>query len=101
VQLVGDSAIERASARNGDLKAAMWHILEKLPEPKLVWLKALAIAVVKDHSRTRLAMSRYLGISYRSATHQEKGDWWHKAKMIDDIIDETRGLAIAADGGGT
>jgi len=67
VQVVGDSAIKEAMAPNVDALSAMMKLLKKLPQPRLVWIKALAMLAaleVCDNEKTDAA--DYLGVSFRS-----------------------------------
>lgn len=65
VQIVGDSAIEKAIKWDGTTRAAMQHLLESLPEPKLKWLRTLAIDVVRE-GRTAREAAKLLGLTERS-----------------------------------
>jgi len=62
-QIVGDSAIEKATAENGDVKNAMRYILTCLPKPKLQWLRFLTIAVLLEDGVPYREVAKELGIA--------------------------------------
>lgn len=72
INVIGDSALDKVAAEDGDIKSALRHILSVLPEPKIFWLKVLAMAVMledENGTHTRGAIERAaksLGISYRN-----------------------------------
>jgi hypothetical protein len=64
IQNVGDVAINKAAAKDGDVFAAMEYILSRLPEPKMVYLRALALVTsYRMHNQVEGA-ARYLGVTH-------------------------------------
>ena len=63
VQIVGDTAINKASAKNGDIFAALEWILEELPQPK--WKNLLAYSALIIYQKTKVwqQTAEYLGYS--------------------------------------
>lgn len=63
VQIVGDSAINKASAKDGNIFAALEWILEELPQPK--WKNLLAYSALIIYQKTRVwqQTAKYLGYS--------------------------------------
>lgn len=66
VNIFGDDAIRRAAAADGDIKEAMKFILQSLPEPRLVFLKALAMQAAIELEGSRPSAARYLNVSERT-----------------------------------
>lgn len=66
INIIGDDAIKRAAAADGDIKAAMKYILQCLPPPRIVWLKALAMQAAIEIEGTRPSAARFLNVSERT-----------------------------------
>lgn len=81
INIVGDSAIEKATAEDGDIKAAMKYIISLLPKPKLVWLRALAIESAIEICGTRRNAAKFLNISERTA-YDRRISW---IKLSDEL----------------
>ena len=71
IQIMGDSAISKASAKNGDIFAALEYILDSLPEPKMFYLKTLAMFVTYQKIKSRRRAADYLGICRRQFSRKE------------------------------
>lgn len=81
VNIIGDSAIEKVSAEDGDIKAAMKYIISLLPQPKLIWLRALAIEAATEICGTRRQAAEFLNISARTA-YDRRISW---IKLSDEL----------------
>jgi len=81
VQILGNDAIDRACAEDGDIKAAMRYILSVLPQPKMGNLKLLAIAVAFEAEGSRTRAARSLNLS-PSLLIDPKHGWTEKLKAI-------------------
>lgn len=77
VNIFGDSAIERVSAEDGDIKLAMRHILSILPDPKIFFIQCLALIVALEMEGTHSGAARKLGtwreIYYRQSSKIFRG----------------------------
>ena len=72
VNVIGDSAIEKAAAANG-VKAAVLYILRCLPEPRLDWLRMVAVAAtLDDYQGKKTPTAQFLGIAPKTLY---QGNW--------------------------
>lgn len=77
VNIVGDSAITKAVAPNATAKELMRLLLEQLPDPKVIWLRALAIAIsLENHNGNKRATSKALGVAERTLWPEYLGGSW-------------------------
>lgn len=65
VQINGNDAIDRVCADDGDIRAAMRHILSVLPEPRMRNLKILAMMVALESEGNNIRdAAKSLGITF-------------------------------------
>lgn len=77
INIVGDSAITKAVAPNATAKELMRLLLEQLPDPKVIWLRALAIAIsLENHNGNKRATSKALGVAERTLWPEYLGGSW-------------------------
>ena len=62
IAIVGNDAIERAAAHNGDIFSSLRYILNQLPEPRYLWLRRLAIIALYQISPSKRLIAKDLGI---------------------------------------
>jgi hypothetical protein len=78
VQNVGDSALNKAAAKDGDVFAAMEYILSRLPEPRMLNLKALAMITSYRKLGSSYKAPMFLGIS--------NADFWDPTRRTYPIV---------------
>lgn len=85
VNIFGDSSLDKIAASNGNIMAAMSHILTILPDPKIVWLQALAMATSMKELGDIRKTAKYLGISKTRFYDPRSGFGWpDKIRAITD-----------------
>jgi hypothetical protein len=84
IQNVGDVAINKAAAKDGDVFAAMEYILARLPEPRVHHLKALAMVVARRMFSKKMDAPRFLGISHADYIQSHR----HYYPIVHPVLDE-------------
>lgn len=81
VMINGSDAIDKACADDGDVLAAMKYIISVLPEPRKIWLMALAMAAAEEVAGTKTGAARLLGMT-RPMFGEFKFEYAEKIKAI-------------------
>lgn len=101
IMINGNDAIDRACADDGDILAAMKHIISVLPDPKIVWLTSLAMTAAIELTGSRKNAGELLGL-HRCTISRKDAPYKKNIKAIQDgeIFGDTEELPGGAERGG-
>ena len=83
LQILGDNAIEKACADDGDIKAAMKYILSVLPEPRILYLTCLAMIVALENEETITDAAKSIGVC-RYLYYKRNGRYYQGIKRLNE-----------------
>lgn len=86
INIFGDSAIEKAAAHDGDIKEAIKYILSRLPPPRWIFLRALALEATTEMLGSKKEAAKYLGVGNRTA-YDKRISWVKLSEEMNDFLE--------------